>query len=290
MVRPNFLIVGAMKAGTTWLSYNLKNHPQVFIHREELHFFNNPQNLNRGLSWYESHFAEGKGAIAIGEKTAGYLLDPQAPERILKSLPGVRILIVLRNPVERAISQINHHIRYGSVPPDLSTDHLLDSDAFHKIDYKYSILQRGHYFEQVERYYRFFGPKRISILINETDIRQDPKLTLRKTCQFLEIEPDFDFPSKDKKIHENRNSRLGVRLAYSVPSLRPLVTKIDRYLPGAKVPPFSPSEPQVEKLYEIYASSNRQLFDSLDREQPASWRYATRKDALLEPKAGAVPK
>jgi hypothetical protein len=272
-MRPNFLVVGAMKAGTTWLADNLENHPQVFLPKKELHFFNIESNFKRGIDWYEKEFCQAGDAIAIGEKTAGYLLNEDTPGLIREFLPGVRILIVLRDPVDRAISQINHHIRSGHISPHLDPGNFLDSDLFSKMDSRFSIVERGRYLNQIKRYYEHFDEDRILIFINETDIRKTPELTLSKTCEFLRVNSMFDFPMKDKKIHANRNSKLGVSLGYKLPVLRPMIMKLDHYLPGEKMPPFQPSKSETQRLYEIYAEENQRLFEFLGQNMPNSWIY-----------------
>lgn len=272
-MRPNFLIVGAMKAGTTWLADNLENHPQVYLPKKEVHFFNIESNFKKGISWYEAEFSEAGDAIAVGEKTAGYLLSKDVPGIIREYLPEVRIFIVLRDPVTRATSQINHHIRSGHVSPYLDPNKLLDSELFSKMDNRFSVIERGRYLEQIKRYYENFSEDQILILVNETDIREEPESTLRKSCEFMGVDPDFDFPMKDKKIHANRNSKLGVLLSHKLPAFRSIITKLDRNLPGQKLPPFRLSKAETQRLHEIYAEDNRQLFEFLGREMPKSWVY-----------------
>lgn len=273
MTLPNFLIVGAMKAGTTWLASNLETHPQVFIPKDELHFFNESKFFQRGFDWYEDQFKAAGNAIAIGEKTAGYLLHKDTPEVLAKSLPNVKIIIVLRDPVRRAVSQINHHIRYGEISPDLSPENLINSSEFSYIDKKFAILERGKYLEQIKRYYSHFKSENILILVNETDIRKSPEEVLRKTCQFLKIDSQFDFPMRNKRIHENRNSKLGTTLAFKLPIIRPILAKIDRFIPGDKIPPFNLQESEIRKLFSIYEDDNRRLFEFLGIELPGKWIY-----------------
>ena len=272
MTLPNFLIVGAMKAGTTWLSFNLEQHPQVFIPKKELHYFNNEKNIARGQQWYESKFSAAGDAIAIGEKTPGYLLSETATYLIHKVLPEAKILIVLRNPVTRCISQINHHIRYGSIPPDLDSNHFVGTEVFKGIDQEYAIIERGKYLEQIRRYHTLFGVERVLVLINEIDIRLRSSQTLHLVCDFLGVDTGFEFPIQDKKIHENKNSKLGTALAYRNPLIRPLVAKVDRYIPGTKALPFEPSDSEIRKLYSIYEEDNQKLFDYLGFEFPISWK------------------
>lgn len=271
MVLPNFLIVGAMKAGTSWLAYNLGQHPEVFMPKEELHFFNDKENFAKGRSWYEKQFEPGIGKKAVGEKTAGYLLCRTEPSFIKEYLPDVKIIAVLRDPVTRAVSQINHHIRYGDVSPFLKTDGLIDSPEFAEIDQKFALLERGDYFHQVKAFYDCFGAERCMVIVNETDIRKQPEETLRKVCEFLGVDPTFNFDSKEKKIHQNTNTKLGVALSYRLPLLKRVIAKVDRVLPGPKVTPFRLSESDAHKLYKRYEENNAKLFQFLDREMPTSW-------------------
>ena len=274
MTLPNFFIVGAMKAGTTWLSFNLDNHPQVFIPKKELHYFSNSKNLKKGLRWYESQFSKSDNTIAIGEKTAGYLLLEQVPGLIHDLVPNAKIIIVLRDPVTRAISQINHHIRYGLVPPDLNSTELIKSKKFKKIDQNFSILERGRYLGQIKRYHQIFGTENVFILINELDIQQNSTQTLVNVCDFLSIDSSVEFPKKTNRIHENRNSKLGVELAYNFPALRPLIAKIDIYIPGKKIVPFKIDVDEKKKMYELYSEDNKKLFDYLGMKLPSQWVYS----------------
>ncbi|MGH2726565.1 MAG: sulfotransferase domain-containing protein, partial [Actinomycetota bacterium] len=112
---PNFLILGAMKAGTTSLAYWLGEHPDVFLAPgKELFFFNVPQRWELGVDWYRSQFAGSEGKIARGEATPGYLGHPQAAERIAATLPDVRLIALLRHPADRAYSQYWHNRATGT--------------------------------------------------------------------------------------------------------------------------------------------------------------------------------
>ena len=68
---PNLIIIGAAKSGTASLRYYLREHPDIFMHPEEIHFFDNE--FERGIKWYESHFGDWAGEAAVGEKTANYI-------------------------------------------------------------------------------------------------------------------------------------------------------------------------------------------------------------------------
>lgn len=273
MKLPDFLIVGAMKAGTTWLSLNLESHPQIFMPKQELHYFNDSKNLSKGLTWYGSHFSKSGDAIAVGEKTAGYLLGKNNPKLIHQVLPNAKILIVLRDPVARAISQINHHIRYELISLDINAKQIINSNFFKKIDKEFAVLKRGKYLDQIKEFYKYFPCENIHIIINEVDIKEFPDLTLSTICKFLGVNPNFNFAKTRNIIHKTQNSKLGFLLSRTIPMARPLITKIDNYLPGEKVSLLKPDKSELVQLYEFYKNDNRRLFDFLNTSIPADWVY-----------------
>lgn len=110
---PTFLVIGAEKSGTTWLFDVLARHPDIYLpDTKELSFFNHHEtNLktsdyfaNLGLPWYEAFYANFREEIAAGDVSPMYLCDDMAPERIAATIPSARLIVILRDPVERAIS------------------------------------------------------------------------------------------------------------------------------------------------------------------------------------------
>lgn len=126
MTLPNFLIIGAQKAGTSWLAYQLEKHPEVYLPKKEIHYFDKEFNYAKGLDWYKSHFDSVTTETAIGEKTPEYLWANGAGwedhlsnvhKNLFETLPNARLIITLRNPVDRAISALHHIIRSGRISP-----------------------------------------------------------------------------------------------------------------------------------------------------------------------------
>ena len=109
---PNFLIIGAARAGTTTIYNHLKDHPDVYLpaqKRPEPHFFLKESEYARGISYYEERFFSARrDERAVGEASTSYLFGQQVPKRIRAALPGVKLICVLRNPVERAFSSPDH--------------------------------------------------------------------------------------------------------------------------------------------------------------------------------------
>jgi len=112
---PSFLIIGAMKAGTTSLFRYLCDHPMIFSPVvKEIHYFN--FNWSRPPGWYGAHFPAARGrpeGALTGEASPGYLVHPRAPRRARERLPDARIIVLLRDPVRRALSQYFHGRRLG---------------------------------------------------------------------------------------------------------------------------------------------------------------------------------
>ncbi len=99
---PDFLIIGAAKSATTWLAARLDTHPGIHISRTEIHYFS--RHHARPIAWYEAHFQAIVDEGLLGENSNTYLYTEEAPRRIQRALPEVRLVCVLRNPTERAYS------------------------------------------------------------------------------------------------------------------------------------------------------------------------------------------
>lgn len=233
---PDFLIVGAQKAGTTSLWGYLAAHPQIVPPiAKEIGFFTG--NFHRGMNWYRMFFPYGTNdaccdaspAVTLsGESTAHYMFHPHAAERIAKSLPRVKLIMLLRNPVDRAYSHYQMKVRRRQEP--LSFDDAVDAEPerlagerekmlrdpqYNSSTFaKYSYLTRGMYLEQVERCQQFFGPDRLLILESSEFFKQTAQV-YQRVLKFLglkEFEPaDFAnrFPGKySEKMSDATRRRL----------------------------------------------------------------------------------
>ncbi|MDZ7692679.1 MAG: sulfotransferase [Balneolaceae bacterium] len=105
---PGFLIVGAMKAGTTTLMRYLVRNPYIAIPNNEIHYFDKESNYRKGLDWYKKKFSASESTQIIGEKTPTYSYDPKVPARIYKDFPDCKIVWLFRNPVDRTYSNYIH--------------------------------------------------------------------------------------------------------------------------------------------------------------------------------------
>jgi hypothetical protein len=271
---PNFLVIGTQKAGTRWMRNMLAQHPDVFMPSYEVHYFDRAANHARGRDWYESHFAAARGQAAIGEKTPSYLMMEKAevdarPRRIHELLPDARLIAVLRNPVERAISAINHEIRVGRKPADAD----LDQSVRRAIRSRKALIRYGYYHQHLMAYHRFFDPSRLLVLIYEEDVVAEPRATLRRVCTFLGIDPEHQFHELERRVNPSGTSPFGRALARFLP-LRPhtkarVVSRVESIL-GVKSEKRRPSPSAVNRLYAAYAEENARLFELLGRDIP-SW-------------------
>ena len=175
---PEFLGVGTQKGGTTYLYELLKRHPQVFLAEpKEQHFFS--LHWQRGVDWYRKQFASAAESQICGEITPYYLFHPEAPERIQSLLPNVKLIVLLRDPVERALSQYFHSRRLGLDHLDLeeafaaeagrlhNSAEVLQQGLSHISHQQHSYLSRSRYEEQLQRFEAYFATDQILILKSE---------------------------------------------------------------------------------------------------------------------------
>jgi hypothetical protein len=202
--RPDFLIIGAARCGTTSLFHYLARHPQVVVPgRKELHFFD--RHYERGLDWYLQCFARtdgagGSPASIRGEATPSYVFYPHAVPRISADVPDVKLIALLRNPVDRAYSQYWHMVRLGheslsfedavAREPERLAGELerteVDAGYTSEALVRHSYLARGVYADQIERVFRHFPPGRVKILKSE-DLYTDAQQVLDEVTGFLGI-------------------------------------------------------------------------------------------------------
>ena len=208
MAKPNFLIVGAARSGTTSLYEYLKQHPEVFMPRskEPSFFITKPayglESAIEKPEEYEALFSSVRNEKAIGEASTGYLYDQQAAKRIADYLgKNIKIIIMLRNPIDMAYSLWGFVAArgYESLPfldaIKVAEDRLRDEDfkrsCINKIwIYSYAYIDRAKYSKQVKRFIKTFGREKVKVYIFE-DFFSNPLESYRDVCKFLSISDDF---------------------------------------------------------------------------------------------------
>ena len=178
---PGFIVVGAMRAGTTTLYHLLAGHPDIGMSRtKETDFFIPKMNYPLGLDWYRSQFDP--GFPMHGEVSPNYAmchLWQGVPERIHETLPRVKLIFIARDPVDRFVSHYLHgwHMGYARIPPEA----LLGSENGH------NMLKASQYATQIEAYLQHFPSAQILIL-DFDELRTDPQATMDRVTDFLELD------------------------------------------------------------------------------------------------------
>lgn len=198
---PDFLIIGAAKSGTTSLHRYLSQHPEIHMPEEkELHFFQDPGCLGK-LDVYASFFDS--RATLRGEASPGYTVYPLVkgvPERIREALPDVKLIYLVRDPVDRAITQFNQPRRY----PDLE---LTAEEAFRDPRDPYNwYLAPSRYATQIERYLRVF-PREQLLVLGQEDLLERRRETLRRAFRFLGVDEEFASPRFDELANTSESKR-----------------------------------------------------------------------------------
>lgn len=205
---PNFLIVGAQKCGTTTLHSVLDLHPKIAMSRiKELNFFTFEKNYQKGLSYYSEQFVgECEAVDIIGESSPGYLCYPGVPEKILRDLGTIKILILVRDPIKRAVSQywdnrrsLKETLTFDQCVSDYLTEHYVPGER--------GYFSWGVYIKYINKYIDLFGFDNVKIVVFEKLIKRTEE-SLSSIYEFLGIDSYSDFLTIPKaenssSIYEN---------------------------------------------------------------------------------------
>lgn len=201
---PDFLCLGAQRAGSTYLHDLLSQHPNVYVPpAKEIHYFS--LNDHRSLRWYASWFSRASSSDLAGDVTPYYLFHPRAPAAIAEAMPGARLIILLRDPVSRALSGYFHARRHGMEPLGLEAAfdaedsrlqdaerQLLGIGRRHHSHQWHSYLSRSRYHVQLDRYFALFPASQI-LLVRSEDFFANPQRGWRNVQEFLGL-PPMPFP------------------------------------------------------------------------------------------------
>ena len=214
---PDFLVIGAMKSGTTSLYSYLIQHPQISKpQKKEIYFFST--NLyNKGIHWYRAHFPFQYSSNQLTfEASTDYIFVPKAAELIYRCLPDVKLILLLRNPVDRAISHYFHQTqRYrerlsilealayenNRIPSSKALmERVTNIQNYKKDPYiVFSYKSRGLYIEQVKKFLQYF-PKERLFIVNSEKLYSQPDYVMKQIYHFLGIESNYivkDFTPKN---------------------------------------------------------------------------------------------
>jgi hypothetical protein len=200
---PDFLIIGAQKAGTTALYAYLRRHPAITGPSwKEVSYFD--RHYGRGAAWYRGNFpnrVRARGKL-VGEASPSYIFHPLGPERVKALVPEARLVALVRNPVDRALSHYHHEVALGREPLrfedalDAEEDRLrgeeerlaADLNYFSRAWWSHAYKSRGRYAEQLERWLAVFPREQLLILPSE-DLGGEPERTHARVLDFLGAAP-----------------------------------------------------------------------------------------------------
>jgi hypothetical protein len=226
---PNFLVVGAMRSGTTSLARYLGSHPDVFVAPEkEIHFFD--RYFDRGVDWYGAQFARAGHADAVGEATQSYMYDSAAIARMKSTVPSARLLAILRHPTDRAYS--HYWLNRARGLESLSFEAAIEEEAGRLLTgrrsrFVYSYVDRGRYVRQLESLCEAFPRSSLCVLIFE-EMRLDPQAAFEIACRHIDVDPAKGPPELGKAINAHVTFRSPRLRRYSKRLPRALRTVVGR--------------------------------------------------------------
>jgi len=210
----DFIGIGAARSGTTWLFYSLGQHPAICLSepKEVLYFNkqsfsnrvnNNPDKTNKNygkpLSWYMNHFSHCPADSIKGEFSPAYFYDLNAPSNIKRQFPDIKLILNLRNPVDRIHSAYWYRREYGKNEKK-SFEYMVKNDK--------EFVSKGFCSIHLRRYLQVYDRNKIKINIFD-DIMDSPRRVLVENLAFLGLNSDFEFNLKDVPKNSAKSSRIG---------------------------------------------------------------------------------
>lgn len=189
---PNFLIIGSQKAGTSSIYEILKKHPQIYMSPiKEINFFTNNKRFKYGIRYYEKFFQDAPlNKKAVGEATPGYICHPDVPKKIRRYLPNIKLILIVRNPIDRAYSQYWHNRRVLSEELTFNeTIKIALNDTY--LPGKRGYFSRGIYIKFINAYLAYFDLNQILVMVFD-ELRDNPKIFFKKIFNFLGVDTSFE--------------------------------------------------------------------------------------------------
>jgi hypothetical protein len=248
---PTFLLCGAAKCGTTSLYSYISDHPDVYVSTtKETKFFTDPDYFSRGIEWYRQFYEEYDGESAVGEGDTGIMYYPGSAERVHKINPDVRLLFVLRDPVEQVFSHYWFGIERGLY--ECSTRTFSEFIRDHENRWTKRTLDVAKYHEQLVRFDPYFDDAQKKVILFR-ELTQQTEKTLRGVYRFIGVDERYQPDDlKPKNVTTYPNS----------PSLYRMISEVWRPV-RSRIP-----QPIIEKTTKMRGHAKR-LFFSSDEEKPS---------------------
>jgi hypothetical protein len=197
---PDFFVIGAQKAGSTYLLECLNDHPQIFMPEQEVAFFEDSLYAEDRIEDFEKHFVPARPGQVVGVKRPNLLGHPECPERLKRHMPDLKIVAILRHPIERAISGYFHYMKTGLlpiVPVEVGLPKILRGE-YKEFPRAQDVLEFGLYGKQLQHYEKYFPRENILVMLLE-DMKHDAQGQLAQLYGFLGVATDFHPASFDSR-------------------------------------------------------------------------------------------
>ncbi len=259
----DFIGIGAAKAGTTWLTECMNEHPQIYIPRtKELNYFS--QKYNKKLLGYSHYFKRQKDNVLCGEFSPQYLDHETVPALIYKHYPNTKILVVLRDPIERLMSDF-HYWKY------ILNRFTGNFETY--INEHPECVNRGLYGKLLQRYFDVFPSKNIYIIFHQ-DIRKNAQYELEKVFHFLGVDTKIKIPSVFRHIHTRDEYRVPFSYLHSAVhklSFLKLRSYIISKIPSVKYKKDTVSDMVRSELHSFY-NTDINLLEKLILKDLSEWK------------------
>jgi hypothetical protein len=181
----DFIGIGAQKSATSWIAKCLSVHPEVFVADcKETHFFSDDEKYSKGINHYREYFIDSNKKRFVGEYSTSYLTSRKAAERIRLYSPNIKLIVCLRNPVDRAFSHYRH-LKFKSDSKIADNGNLGDTIKRHP-----DIIENGMYGKSLGHYFKLFPVNNILVLLYE-EIQQDPQDFIKRVYKFIGVDSRF---------------------------------------------------------------------------------------------------
>lgn len=274
----DFLVIGAQKCATSWLYYCLKEHPELHLpsKKREVEYLGGDLFQARGDEWYFSLLGGADTGQKVGDVSIEYLFDCRSPKVVHKFSPGVRLVVSLRNPIDRIISAYYWNLRKGLIAKlpleegiQAAMENFADCEKNVRGNPYSDLINRGFYDIQIERYMEYFDKEQILFLLFE-DLKINSLNVLRILYDFIGVESNFKPPSLNAKPKKNTYLPLFIFIErymgnfFAFGKIMDIINhSAHRFGIGVRKPALSGElkfklnelfAPHVEKLYQILKS------------------------------------
>ena len=277
--KPDFLVIGAQKCATSWLYLCLRDHPAIHlpVSKREVEYLGGDLYEERGEAWYYDLLAGATPEQVVGDVSVDYLWDPRGAAAVERHVPGTKLIAVLRNPVQRAISSYLWYVRRGRLQElDLNVGfeqalaEVGEPGSSEEARVRHQVVARGYYDEQLARYLAFASPGQVMVVAYE-EIAADAQAVLRRIYSFLGVDSTFVPPSLSNRAKQNSYNPLLLRIEHLAPRswlLGHLVDRANQWLrrfgKGQAEAPVAPAlYRRLEALYAPHIEATDRLVQAL---------------------------